>query len=137
MNHGHVGPVRFISSVEIPKNQPNSTNIIPSENSFSETTVSLYKTVVISGGEGYEEYKIINNSNSTTTLPNGNSMNLTATNLNTNLDSSQTGLASNNSLINQTNNANLGAKNSTNQNNLDENSLGKDDIANYVLTWEI
>ncbi len=135
MNHGHVGPVRFISSVEVPKNQPNSTNTTPSENSFSETTVSLYKTVVISGGEGYEEYKIINNS--TTTLPNGNSTNLNATQLNTNLDSNHAGLASNNSLINQTNNANLGAKNSTNQNNQDENSLGKDDIANYVLTWEI
>lgn len=137
MNHGHVGPVRFISSVEIPKNQPNSTNTIPSENSFSETTVSLYKTVVISGGEGYEEYKIINNSNSTTTLPNGNSTSITTNQLNTNLDINQTGLASTNSLINQANNPNLGAKSSTNQNNLDENSLGKDDIANYVLTWEI
>lgn len=131
--------MRFISSVEIPKNQPNPTNNIQTlalENSLNETTISLYKTVVISGGEGYEEYKIVNNLNVTTTLPNSNTANFASNQPNNISDINQAGLVSNNSL-NQASNANLGTKNSTNQTNLDENSIGKDDIANYVLTWEI
>jgi hypothetical protein len=135
--------VRFISSVEIPKIHPTSANNSPqisNEIFLNETTNSLYKTVVISGGEGYEEYKISNNLNTPTTLPNNNTANTTSISSNQQNNISDVnqppGLVSNNS-FNQANLPNLGSKNSTNQASLDENYLGTDDIANYVLTWEI
>ena len=121
-----MGPVRFISSVEIPKNQPSSTN----DNLLAETTNSLYKTVVISGGEGYEEYKILNNS---TVAQTNNSATTTATNNNQELN--QPGITYNTS-FNQASLTNMSLKNSPTS-TLDENYLGKDDIFNYVLTWEI
>ena len=141
-----MGPVRFITSVEIPKNQPSPTPSssaqINIDNLFKETTNSLYKTVVISGGEGYEEYKILpisaatSNSSSSAEIKNSNPLNALASQLSNNLDinsNHQTGSLSNSSAFN---NANASPKPAFSC-SLDENSLGKDDLVNYVLAWEI
>lgn len=149
LNHGHVGPVRFITSVEVPKNQSNSL-ISPNqaaENQNKETTNSLYKTIVISGGEGYEEYKLTNNASSGTSLGNSTSNTNIGMSINqqTNISDIQTGsigssLANagniSNSPVSMSNMPNM-FPNSYPSSNADEAGLGKDDLINYAVTWEI
>jgi hypothetical protein len=150
LNHGHVGPVRFITSVEVPKNQSSSL-ISPNQavdNLNKETTNSLYKTIVVSGGEGYEEYKFTSNASSGTTLGNSTSNSNIGMSINqqTNIADIQAGsigsnLANNgnisNSPVSMSSMPNM-FPNSFPSSNADEaSSLGKDDLINYVVTWEI
>ena len=107
------------------------------EKSLKETTKYMYKTVVISGGEGYEEYKVSNTPSTTSSsITNANTFNVNnSTQVNNNNDINQ-----NETIINSLNNQacliNYSNKNSTTS-NLADSYLGKDDVVNYVLTWEI
>ncbi len=145
LNNGHVGPVRFITSVEVLKNQPVSLtqNSTTSENTGKDqsgssannttTTTSLYKTIVMTGGEGYEEYKGASggaNASSFSSSSVGNSSYANSLNAITNQQLSDmagvgnTGSPGNNSSL-------------LSNSSVDESLIGKDDLTNFVLTWEI
>ena len=127
LNNGHSGPVRFITSVEIPKNtsQQPATNEVARDSSYP-----LVKTIVISGGEGYEQYKTTglssvhhNHSNSASSVL-SNLQSQTS-------DSGMNGASDRGSFSN--------GSGSQNQQSgaADDNHVGKDDLINYVLSWEI
>lgn len=145
--------MRFITSVEIPKQQQqqqqqNKTNSESSESSVNKETLnSICKTVVISGGEGYEEYKGVSMICSGISLSNSSASNI-FTNQQSSLVDSQNSMMnsltsngsmifSNASLNNGFNGANQQISSSSFSSNCDENQIGKDDLVNYVLTWEI
>ncbi len=134
MNNGHVGPVRFITSVEVLKNQPVtfttqiSTGESPAPNTTT-TTSSLYKTVVISGGEGYEEYKGTVNSSGGSSSNAFDRSSSNSTQQYTNLtDAPQVSVGA-------------GGPNSPSGSffgsSVDETTSGKEDATNYLLTWDI
>ena len=144
LNNGHFGPVRFITSVEIAKNPPQSQN---SQASFEHGETSCqYKTVAISGGEGYEEYKNVPVYTSGMSLGSSlgakdNTINQTNSTL---TDVQGQNMASNNNSSNLASNspgAQIQSQNSSSLNavsmNSDDYFLGKDDLINYVLTWDI
>lgn len=145
MNNGHFGPVRFITSVEIAKN-PSQTQTSQASFEHNETSCQ-FKTVAISGGEGYEEYKnvpvytsgmslgsslgakdnTINQANSVLSDVQGQ-MNVTANSNSSNLTSNSPG--------SQMQSQNSSSLNTDTMHN-DDCFLGKDDLINYVLTWDI
>ena len=139
MNQGHLGPVRFITSVEVPKNQHVSSN---SENN-KEANSLMFKTIAVSGGEGYEEYKALINTGNTT----GNGLisneiatiNSAGSGQNINVNSTCQSLSSNTPAAFQLQSqSSFPASNSASGGYSDgENSLGKDDLVNYVLAWEV
>lgn len=144
LNHGHVGPVRFISSVEIPKQQQqtqigNKPSFDAVENTINKETLNIsYKTVVISGGEGFEEYKSTSTLGSGVSLSNSNmsGQQISQANLLDIQGSMVNSLASQSSMqASSVNNSIL--SNSSISSNCDEFSIGKEDLVNYVLTWEI
>lgn len=178
MSHGHVGAVKFITSVEIAKNQSNNSQAATSSstndsNSSREFATVNYKTVVITGGQGYEEYKtttnasgvLIGNSgvnalpansnsgaeNSTTNTMSSSSSNATSgSNQGQGLITSQSSPVFNSTPVNTNtsggNSNSAGILPSNIQPNIpyffsslsnDETNLGKEDLINYVLTWEI
>jgi hypothetical protein len=145
LNNGHVGPVRFITSVEVLKNQPvtfttqNSTtseNIAKDQSGSSiTTTTSLYKTIVLTGGEGYEEYKGASGGANTSSFSSssvGNSSYANNLNAVTNQQLSDMQMAGVGNAGSPGNTGSLLSNSS-----VDESSIGKDDITNFVLTWEI
>jgi hypothetical protein len=163
LNHGHVGAVKFITSVEVSKNQANTNSSAQTlENSGhgikDQTSVKsniVYKTVVISGGQGYEEYKPTNQS-STGVLIGNSGVNNVANSIQASAVFQSDGHSSTTSSLNG--NANtpatgssggifpLSAGSSNVQPNIpyffssfsvDESTAGKEDLVNYVLTWEI
>ena len=135
MNHGHIGPVRFLTSIEIAKNRNNP--IGPSEKGSS----SLFKTYVLAGGEGYEEYK--------------SSSQFGTIQTNVNIASNATGYSTspmqemimNNSSINTSNVSSISSYNSLHPSyssvtqcsavSNGDLTLGKDDLTNFVLLWEV
>ncbi len=159
LNNGHFGPVRFITSVEIAKNHQTSTlnhnsNIL--ESSFKEAN-TFYRTVAISGGEGYEEYKTTANNgisigngvgNFTSSALNQQNQQATAqTDLNNlnNINTSYTSSCNSPTASNSSPGTFMqsgGSFTSTNlnplpTNNTEDSTLGKDDLISYVLAWEI
>jgi hypothetical protein len=145
--------------VEVAKNQTSSPYNSLNLNDYKDSNC-VYRTIILSGGEGYEEYNKSNPSINLTTSSGNNSV---AVNMNTvglNQGQSQNAnsenqLNVNNNVINNGNNslnlANASASNSAgpllqSQNsfassnyasNFDESSAGKDDLINYVITWEL
>lgn len=183
LNHGHVGPVRFITSVDIPKqgqtmqqaasnlhqNEAASSSNLTSNSTSTATMVtnSYYRTVVITGGEGYDEYK---SSSSNLTMANVNSVGISLSNLvSSSANIAVTTTATNSSQQQQqqqaqqlhqqqqqhsdsnavisggsNTNSNLSGSpisaNTVSSNNatsiLDDAVIGKEDLVNYILTWE-
>lgn len=178
-----MGPVRFITSVDIPKqgqtmqqaasnlhqNEASSSNLTPnSQSTASMVTNSYYRTVVITGGEGYDEYK----SSSNLTIANVNSVGISLSNLvSSSANIAVTTTATNSSQQQQQQqqpqqlhqqqqqhsdsgntalsggsnaNSNLSGSpisaNIVSSNNatsiLDDAVIGKEDLVNYILTWE-
>lgn len=144
--------------MEVAKNQPSSpyNSLNMTEYSFKDTAY-YYKTIVLSGGEGYEEYKS-NVSSSTGNTSTTSNSNLLGSNLgqqqNPNSDNQLNTANQNNSNNNCNNVLNLSSSNVINStgallqsqnsfassnyaSNCDENSNGKDDLINYVITWEL
>lgn len=139
LNYGHTGPVRFITSVDIPKQSSLQAN---DNTTVRELTKNQLRTVVISGGEGYDEYRPLSTVTSGTSLSN---IGVSNSNSNANANQNDTQNLSNSPLSggnvinsgspsNSMNMANMSASMSS---NLDENNLGKEDLVNYVLTWEL
>ena len=179
-----MGPVRFITSVDIPKQgqtmQQTASNLHQNEtasssnlisNSTSTATMvtnSYYRTVVITGGEGYDEYKT---SSSNLTMANVNSVGISLSNLvSSSANIAVTTTATNSSQQQQqqqqtqqlhqqqqqhsdsnavisggsNTNSNLSGSpisaNTVSSNNatsiLDDAVIGKEDLVNYILTWE-
>lgn len=153
LNHGHVGPVRFITSVDIPKqsslHQLNEVGLAKDTlitSPTSNTTTSLYRTVVISGGEGYDEYKSLSTMTSGISLSNSGTSNVnTQTNQQINMADIQSGILNSSGSPSNTSNIISNSPISTSMqlistsmsSNLDENNVGKEDLVNYVLTWEL
>lgn len=177
-----MGPVRFITSVDIPKqgqpmqqaasnlhqNEASSSNLTPnSQSTASMVTNSYYRTVVITGGEGYDEYK----SSSNLTMANvsvgislsnlvSSSANIAVTTTATNSSQQQQQQQqpqqlhqqqqqhsdSGNTALSGGSNANSNlsgspiSANTVSSNNatsiLDDAVIGKEDLVNYILTWE-
>ena len=147
MNHGHFGPVRFITSVEVPKFQQHPTFNSLQEN--KDGTNTLFKTIAISGGEGYEEYKSIstlntgNTVNSNAGLSNSNeganiinNSNLSSNQLAGTSNSAQTSTNSSANVLQSQNSFNAGSNFFSSSFDV-ESTLGKDDLVNYVLAWEL
>ena len=131
-----------------------NTNIL--ESSFKEAH-TFYRTVAISGGEGYEEYKTVTNNGISIGAGVGNfassalnqqnqqaNAQIDLNNLN-NINSSYTS-SCNSPTASISSPATLmqsgGSFASTNLNplptsNTEDSALGKDDLINYVLAWEI
>ena len=124
LNNGHSGPVRFITSVEVPKNaNSQAANEVARDSSYP-----LVKTVVISGGEGNEVYK----STGMTSVHHNHSMSSNSVVLsNQSSDSGINGSSDRGSFSNGS-----GSQSQQGGNN-DDNLPGKDDLINYVLAWEI
>jgi hypothetical protein len=158
LNNGHFGPVRFITSVEIARNQTQPYfNINQAEKDLYKET-NLYRTIAISGGEGYEEYKTTSNNcngftlNNVTNIFNANqplnpqtdNQYTTYNNLN-NMSSNYTSACNSPTTSNGSPGTLLQSQTSFNSVNLnpvptssnDDSFLGKDDLINYVLAWEI
>ena len=148
LNNGHVGPVRFITSVEVLKNQPvifTTQNSTTSENAGKDqsgslannttTTTSLYKTIVLTGGEGYEEYKGSSGGANTSSFSSssvGNSSYANSLNATTNQQLSDIQITGVGGTGSPGNTSSLLSSSS-----VDESLIGKDDLTNFVLTWEI
>jgi len=124
--------VRFITSTEILKNPPGQG----AENTETIHSSQNYKTVAISGGEGYEVYK--------------NTVSLSMTYGGGNVSSTSSNLVDENSGSNAASSLNLVSSstlqpypqvssynNTHSSSNMEDPTLGKDDLINYVLTWEI
>ncbi len=124
MESGHVGPVRFLTCVEIPK----TNNQLENDD--------LYRTIVISGGEGKEEYKSsigmnAPNQNSTQNQIFNSLEGQSSTNSNTNI------MASNYVSGSPVSTLTHALSNSYMGSSTEETNTGKDDLVNYLLTWEI
>ena len=102
-----MGPVRFISSTEVPKTQANKMNLDSLDNANSEKSNSVYKTVVITGGEGYEEYKAASTLGSGISLSNSNTSNVASNYISDNQNNNMT--SSGNSILSSAsgNNSNM------------------------------
>lgn len=169
LNHGHVGPVRFITSVEIPKNATNNSaspqnntdtnnnNNAQNASSYKESPAisqfqieqklapnNSFKTVVLTGGDGYEEYKATTNS-----LPPGTSLssntgnsNFVVLNQQSNPNDIQSGMnnqmqTSGSSGSTTGNSSNYLVPCSVVSSSYDDAAIGKEDLINYVLTWVV
>ncbi|RNA40338.1 rho guanine nucleotide exchange factor 17-like [Brachionus plicatilis] len=134
LNQGHIGPVRFISSTEVSKqqqiNKPNSEQF---ENSSLDKSNSAYKTVVITGGEGFEEYKAVSTLGSGISLSNSNASNLGTNFISENPNNMTT---SGNSILSSVSGNTSSYHQISNSSISDEFNIGKEDLVNYVLTWE-
>lgn len=127
------------------------------DNSFKDA--SYYKTIVLSGGEGYEEYKsnVTSSTGNNSITSNSNQLvsNLNQQQQSGNNDNQLNITNPNNPISNCSNVMNLTSSSGINSNgaallqsqnsfassnyasNCDESSNGKDDLINYVITWEI
>jgi hypothetical protein len=166
LNHGHVSAVKFITSVEVSKNQNSANQSIQTSDtsgnsSKDQSSVSsnnvVYKTIVITGGQGYEEYKSTNQFSTGVLLGNSGVNNIANTNNQQTSSVSQSdGQNSvNGSLsgsVNTPASASIGgffASGTASSNiqpnipyffssfSVDESTAGKEDLINYVLTWAI
>lgn len=140
MSQGNFGPVRFITSVEIAKNPPQ-------QQTAEHADSVAYKTVVVSGGEGYEEYKYA----SASSLPIGNiassgsqdrsqhaSFDLTGGGQSNSNSASGASSLSPNTCNNLAVGGSLQPHVASASSVIAEDSLlGRDDLINYVLTWDI
>ena len=106
MENGHIGPVRFLTCVEIPK----TNNQL--------VTDDLYRTVVISGGDGSQMYNL---SEGQSSFNNNNNNNAASSYLSGSPVSTLTQTLSNSFM----------------GSSMEETNIGKDDLVNYLLTWEI
>ncbi len=136
MNEGNIGPIRFITSVEIPKHQLNQN--IPDNSVKLSKVHDLSKTFIIAGGEGYEDY---NSSNSSNLCGSSNTNVNNAMNLNTSSNNATIEMTNNTANLNTyTPNCNLTLQNNLaymSSNNSDDNKVGKDDLTNNILIWEV
>ena len=148
LNNGHFGSVRFITSVEIAKNYLAQSATPGSETAETIYSAQNYKTVVISGGEGYEVYK--NTVNLNPTSMSGSASNSGASS-GQQKDGQSDACLSTSGVMNSLNLPNVVNSPNTLQpqpqmssnmstmssSNVEDLTLGKDDLINYVLTWEI
>lgn len=143
MSQGNFGPVRFITSVEIAKNPSQQQQ---QQQSAEQADSVAYKTVVVSGGEGYEEYKYSNASSP----PIGNigssssqdRSQHTSFDLTVGQSSSNSASAASSLSPNTCNNMAVGGSlqphvASASSVIAEDSLLGRDDLINYVLTWDI
>lgn len=93
----------------------------------------MHKTVVISGGEGFEEYKAVSTLGSGISLSNSNASNL-GTNFMSENPSNMT--SSGNSILSSASGNASSFHQVSNSSISDEFNVGKEDLVNYVLTWE-
>ncbi len=135
-----MGPINFITSVEVSKTQSN------------ERENAANRTIVITGGQGSEEYKTVTGKDTATNqnfiLSDINQQNVNSTNFSVSNTTNNTLIQAlnNNNNINNNNpntysNTNFQPQNQpyyfSTFNSADDTNIGKEDLINYVLTWEI
>jgi len=147
LGNGHIGPVRFITSIEISK-QIKTTRINADCN--NQNSNANQKVMVISGGDGYEEYKMqgqMNNNSSTfsnfnmiSEMTNNSSKESSILSAINNAMSSQYTASTMSYNLPQNTSANASQNQhsmvTSSSTNSEENSIGRDDLTNFILVWE-